>query len=256
MLIAEREGMVMEHFLDTQETIPPGYGFEHFGLEHFIWLGAFAVLLAMNCVAYRRLDSRGREKWRKTVALLIVADEVFKFICLFIGGTFLPKYLPFHLCSINIVLVAIHAWKPSKLLDNFLYLACLPGAVMAMLFCTWAMLPAANFMYWHSFTIHILLVMYPLVQMVAGDIRPDVRQFPKSLLLLCGMAVPVWIFNILFDTNFMFLAYAEPGTPLVWFEEHWGNHLLGFPVLVPAVLLVMAIPARILEKRRMKTETM
>ena len=242
----------MEHFLDTQETIPPGYGFEHFDREHCIWLVVFVILLVINSILYRKLDSSGREKWRKTVAVLVVADEVYKFICLFIGGTFLLKYLPFHLCSINIFLIAIHAWKPSKLLDNFLYLACLPGAVLAMLFCIWTTLPAANFMYWHSFTIHILLVMYPLVQTVGGDIKPDIRWFPKSLLLLCGMAVPVGVFNILFDTNFMFLAYAEPGTPLVWFEEHWGNHLLGFPVLVPVLLLLMAIPARILEKRRMK----
>ena len=243
----------MEHFLDTKETIPPGYGFTHFDTEHLIWLAAFVILLAVNIVLYRKLDESGREKWRKTVAALIVADEVYKMVCLFIGGNFLAEYLPFHLCSINIFLIAIHAWRPNRLLDNFLYLVCLPGAVLPMLFCTWAMLPTANFMYWHSFTVHILLVMYPLVLTAAGDIRPQPRQFPKCLLLLACMAVPVGLFNMAFGTNFMFLSYAEAGTPLVWFEEHWGNHLWGFPVMLPAVLVVMAIPARLLEKRRAKT---
>ena len=92
----------MEHFLDTKETIPPGYGFTHFDAEHLIWLAAFVILLAVNIVLYWKLDEGGRTKWRKTVASLIVADEVYKFICLFIGGNFLAEYLPFHLCSINI----------------------------------------------------------------------------------------------------------------------------------------------------------
>ena len=114
------------------------------------------------------------------------------------------------------------------------------------------MLPTANFMYWHSFTVHILLVMYPLVLTAVGEIRPQPRQFPKCLLLLACLAVPVSLFNWVFGTNFMFLSYAEAGTPLVWFEEHWGNHLLGFLVLLPAALAVMAIPAHLLEKRREK----
>ena len=37
----------MEHFLDTKETIPPGYGFTHFDTEHLIWLAAFVILLAV-----------------------------------------------------------------------------------------------------------------------------------------------------------------------------------------------------------------
>ena len=34
----------MEHFWDTEETIPAGLGFSHFGGVHLAWLGAAAVL--------------------------------------------------------------------------------------------------------------------------------------------------------------------------------------------------------------------
>ena len=45
------------------------------------------------------------------------------------------------------------------------------------------------------------------------------------------MAVPVYFINLALDTNFMFLMRAEPGNPLLIFEDLWGHHLLGVPVL-------------------------
>ena len=70
------------------------------------------------------------------------------------------------------------------------------------------------------------------------------------MLLLAIMAVPIYGINLLCDTNFMFLMYAEEGSPLLWFEGHWGNHLLGYPVLIAAVFGVMSIPCYFMEKRR------
>ena len=240
----------MEYFFDTVETIVPGVGFELYGGQHLSWLGLFLLVTIGNVLLYGKLGEQGKRNWRKTVALLVVFNELFKHVCLVIGGNFMAKYLPLHLCSINVFLIAIHAWRPSKTLDNFLYLVCIPGALAALLFPSWGALPVKNFMYWHSFTIHILLAMYPLVLTVAGDIRPRLQDFFKCLVLLLAMAVPIAVFNILFDTNFMFLMYPEPGNPLIWFEEHWGNHLYGYPILMAAVMAVMAVPARILDRRK------
>ncbi|MBO5114858.1 MAG: hypothetical protein J6C02_01790 [Peptococcaceae bacterium] len=33
--------------------------------------------------------------------------------------------------------------------------------------------------------------------------------------------------------------YPIAGTPLVWFEEHMGNHFWGFPILITAIVAVM-----------------
>ena len=241
---------MMKHFLDTVETIEPGYGFELFSPHHFVWLAIALVTVMVCCRAYRRCGEEQRERFRKAVAVLLVADELFKMIMLLIGGNFMLKYLPLHLCSINIFLIAIHAWKPTRLLGNFLYLVCIPGAIAALLFCTWATLPPLNFMYIHSFTIHILLVLYPVMLTAGGDIRPQAREFWKCILLLMAMAVPIYGVNLLCDTNFMFLMYPEPGNPLLWFEEHWGNHLYGYPILIAAVMAVMYAPTRFLGKER------
>ena len=59
---------------------------------------------------------------------------------------------------------------------------------------------------------------------------------------LAVMAVPIYFVNVLFDTNFMFLMEAEKNNPLYVFEEMWGNHLFGFPVIMAGVLLIMYFP--------------
>lgn len=240
----------MKHFLDTQETIGEGFGFRHFDRQHLGWLAAFVAVTVFFCRRYRKFDERRRRRWRRVTAALLLLNEAFKTVMLLLRGNYRPKYLPLHLCSVNIFLIAAHAWKPFKLLGNFLYLVCIPGALAALLFPIWSSLPVWNFMYLHSFTLHIQLAMYPIVLTAGGDIRPKLRDFPKCLLLLVGMALPISRVNRRLGTNFMFLARPEEGTPLMWFHEKWGNHLLGYPPMIAAVMAVMAVPALLLERFR------
>lgn len=242
----------MKYFLDTTGTIESGVGFSHFGGLHLIWLVLFAVVTVVNGIWYRKLTDSGKERWRKVVAILLLVDEVFKDVMLIVGGRFEPDYLPLHLCSINIILIAVHAWKPSRLLSGYLYTVGIPGALAALLFPSWTSLPLMNFMHLHSFTVHILLALYPIVLGAAGDLRPEVKCLPKYLLLLVGMAIPIYGVNLLLDTNFMFLMSADPGNPLYLFEQMWGNHLYGFPVLIVAVLIVMYVPLVIFRKIKSK----
>ena len=245
--------MNFRYFLDTVETIPEGLGWSLFSGYHFLWLGILVVFTAVLSTLYKKKDPTTRAKWRKAVAIAILLDEVWKMFWLTVGGRYLADYLPLHLCSINIILIAIHAWKPSKTLDNFLYGICIPGALAAMLFSTWTPLPTLNFMHLHSFTIHILLIAYPVMATVGGDIRPDWRQLPKSLLFTLCLAVPVYGVNLALDTNFMFLMYAEEGNPLLLFEQMFGNHLLGIPVLatvfVGAMYLILYVCRRMAAKK-------
>ena len=89
----------MQYFLDTTGTIPDGVGFSHFSLIHFLWLALFVVLTIMNCIWYLKLQDRGRNIWKKTVAALLVLDEIFKDVMLIVGGRFTADYLPLHLCN-------------------------------------------------------------------------------------------------------------------------------------------------------------
>lgn len=241
----------MNFLLETEETIAPGLGFSPFGPCHLLWLAAFLVFTVLCCVVYRRLDVTGRQKMRLVLAAAVVADELLKMAVLLIGGNYMARYLPLHLCSVNIFLIAWHALRPNRTLENFLYTVCMPGAIFPLLTPTWHALPPTSLMHIHSFTVHILLASYPIILLVGKDIRPDPRYLHKCLGLLGGLALVAYGANLLFDTNFMFLMDAPAGTPLMWFEEVCGNHLLGFPVIIALLLVFMYAPwlVRLLKTR-------
>ena len=54
----------------------------------------------------------------------------------------------------------------------------------ALLFPSWATLPFPNLMHLHSFTVHTLLVAYPVMLLLAGELRPSARYIPQCLVLL------------------------------------------------------------------------
>lgn len=238
----------MEFFWYTSDNIPKGLGFSHFDALHLSWLLGGAVLIFVCCLLYRRLNTKGRDRFCKTIAVLLIADELFKVIPMICMGVFRVSYLPFHLCSINLFLIAWHAWRPNRIISAFLYTVCIPGALAALLFPTWTKLPALNFMLIHSFSVHILLLLYPVVLTAGGDIRPRLEMVPKCLALLACLAGVALVLNLIWDTNFMFLMSASKGNPLYFFQQAWGNHLLGFPVLITAIIIVMYTPIEIYHK--------
>lgn len=242
----------MKYWFDTVETIPDGLGFSHYDGLHLAWICGGLLFMLVLGLCYRAAGERRRMFMRRALALAIVADELFKMTMLTIGGRYLPSYLPLHLCSVNILLIAVHAWRPNVTLDNFLYTVGIPGALAAMLFPTWTALPLWNFMHIHSFTVHILLVAYPVMLLIGGDLKPSWRKIPRCIALLAGLAVVALGANLLLDTNFMFLMEAEPGNPLYIFGQLWGDHRLGFAVLIPAILAVMYGPLELVRRVRKK----
>ncbi len=243
----------MKYLLATTGTIEPGLGFAMFDGVHIAWLIAFVLFTLTCCLFYRRLRPQDRKVMRITMAALIGADEGLKMAALLIGGNFSVNYLPLHLCSINLFLIAWHAFRPSRTLDNYLYAICIPAASAALLFPNWTALPAANLMHIHSFTFHMLLACYPVMLLSGGDIRPDARALPGVIALLIILAGIAAAANSLLGTNFMFLSYASRSNPLYWFEANMGSHLWGFIIILPPLLLGMYAPELLRAHRRRKS---
>lgn len=235
----------MEHFLDTERTIGKGLGFSLFGSVHLAWLALTTIVIVFSCLHYRKLNDQDRGRWKKIVAVLLILDEIFKLVLLFVGGNFTKNYLPLHLCNINIMVITFHAWKPNRMVGNFLYAICVPATLAALAFPGWEKLPVLNFMHLHSFTLHILLALYPIVLTVNGEIKPRAKDIPRCLMLLIGLAAVIYCINLALDTNYFYLMKAPKGNPLYWFYKNWGNHRLGFPVLIGAALMLMYVPIEI-----------
>lgn len=235
-------------FFETKNTIPDGYGFKLFGTTHILWLCAFVLLCAVSVIIYKKLSAKHRNIMRIIIASIVLFLELLKDGVAIAAGNFYIGHLPFHLCGISFILISFSIFKRNKTVENFLYYIGIPGAMFALLTPDWTRLPCINFFHMHSFTIHMFLVLYPFVLVASGEVKPDLKSMPKCLLLLLGFAVPALALNVLFDQNFMFLSRTDNISFLVLFEDIFGAHQWAFPILLPIVMLVMALPLLIARK--------
>ena len=236
-------------FFATKDNIPDSLGFRTFDLTHLTWLLAGIALFVVACIFYKRLSESKRRIVLRVLGGYIFLQEMVKNLVVYLQGEFSWGYLPFHLCGINILLIAFDVFKQTKVVRSFLYYFAIPGAALALLFPNWTDVPVWNFFHLHSFTIHILLVLYPLLLVTSGQVDTSLKAALKGVGLLAAMAIPVYGLNLLWGTNFMFLMKPDSGNPLELFEKLLGSHLWGFPILLPVVILVMYLPARIFIKK-------
>ena len=217
----------MNSFFVLDKGLIPDFGFERFGFGHFLWLFAGGSGLVLGCFAYRKALPERRPGLRQLTAGLALALELWR------AG------LPLHLCSLSIYLCFFHALTGRPGLGQFLYAFTLPGAAFALLFPDWAGQPLFGFVTVSSFLLHFLLVLYPLMQVAAGELRPELRRLPGCIGRMLLLALPVYGLNKLWNTNYMFLNLPPAGSPLALFA-FLGNpgYLLGY---LPLALGVWAL---------------
>ncbi len=238
-------------FWDTSSTIAPGNGFSLFSATHLAWLTAAALLFFVAGRWYRTAPESSRQRLRLLIGILLLIDEFLKDASTLATGRFEWAFLPFHLCSINIFVIWAHILRPSDAKSEFLYAICLPGALAALLFPSWAQLPAWNLMCIHSFSVHILLMLYPIL-LLCGGYRPHFSRLRPALFPSLVTVCVVFGINKLLGTNFMFLDNGGSGNPLAWAESALGNpgYLIVLPVLIGLVWLILYLPLMVLRKKR------
>lgn len=217
----------------------PDIGFQRFGFGHFLWLFAVGTWLALGCFAYRKARPEKRPELRLLTAGLALGLELWRAGLLMSRGQYDLGRLPLHLCSMSIYLCFFHALTGQPGLGQFLYAFTLPGAVFALLFPDWAGQPLFSFITVSSFLLHFLLVLYPLMQVAAGEIRPELRRLPGCIGRMLLLALPVYVLNKLWNTNYMFLNLPPEGSPLALFAFLGSpGYLLGY---IPLALGVWAL---------------
>lgn len=241
----------MPDFLKSRFTIEPGKGMDSYSLGHFIWLGLLFFLIFFLGKKYRAADEDKRKKIRIAIASLIMLDEIVKDIIMPITGQWDWSFLPFHLCSISVFVVFIHALTGNRILEEYTYAITLPTASMAMAFPDWTgALPCMNLMCIHSFSIHLLLVLYPCLLLYGGFI-PSAKQLFRLIPIVAFLAFVMYFVNGALGTNFFFVNGGGDGNPLTFLEKYIGGwYRIAFPVIAAICWIPMYLPFRNKAKTR------
>ena len=242
--------------MDFWNVLPHGTGFALWSGPHLAWLAIFAAVTLALCLVYRRCGARGRPAIETAIAAVLGAGEVSRLAVIALQGQMGLGWLPLHYCGLAIFIEMWYAAKGGEVLGDILYATCMPGALMALLFPDWTDYPAFCFLSQNSFVIHILLVGYPIMLVWAGRIRPRPRNIPKCFLFLLACALPMYFFDRWTGTNFMFLNWPSPGSPLEWFASLGRpGYLIGYLPIAAAVWTALYLPWGLAGRRARRRET-
>lgn len=224
------------------QNVPEGY--EHFSQTHVLTLLACAAFGLALFLLFRKSGKRNRWRMIRAIPVIMVCMEAFKELNAFVHGVDMVGYLPLHLCGLGVFVFLLAAYLPRAKAKAFfaevsLFLI-LPGSVAALLFPDWTMLYSPlSYMSINSYVWHTLLCVYPLMLSAEGIPKPSIKHIWYHVVFLAVVVPPVYIFDVKYNCNYMFLTVPVPDTPLEWLASFMGNpgYLAGYAILIFAVIL-------------------
>lgn len=266
----------MEYFWKQYEDLPAGIGYGRFSTEHYLELLVIAFAIALLLHLCLRADEKKQRTVLRAVPLLMIGMELFKDAFLFSGGHFSVGYLPLHLCGLGAFVFLLFAITDRRggsqnkgdgcsggvraehapaarnpaFWAEIAFCLILPGSIAALIYPDWAHLyPVWNFMNLYGLTWHALLVFYPLLLYFRGDAKPTIRHLHWNVLFLCCVVPPVFLFDKVFNCNYMFINWPPKGTPLEALAAWMGvpGYLVGYAIAVLVILLLFYLAVGILQ---------
>ncbi len=245
----------MEYFWRQQDDIPAGMGYPLFGIAHLLSVAITVLLVICLIFLIRRQEDKRQRRFLKVLPLVMLGMEVIKDSFLVSVHRFGIGYLPLHICSIGIFVFLLREWLPWRwardVFGEIAYIIIMPASIAALIFADWTVYyPVLNFMNIYSYIWHGLLVLYPILLKVRGDISPSIRHIHFCLLFLCVVVPPVYAFDKHFGCNYFFVNWPVANSPLSWMASFMGNpgYLIGYAALTLAVILLMYLGIELRKK--------
>lgn len=231
----------------TSDTVKQLYGDTYkawnlFGPIHLFWLTISVILVFISLKYFPKLNKERKRKILILLTILMIIDELFKDIPSLLTNQFVFENLPFHLCSVNIFICLFNTIKENKYTKLILTTLCIPAALCALIMPTWTRLPLFNFMHIHSETVHIMLLIYPVL-ILADGYKPDFKDFKVIIAYIISLAILDKTINHFLGTNFLFLTHNENNPALMLLESITGPFynlgIIIFLILMSAVMIYL-----------------
>ena len=224
-----------------------------FTTNHFIWLGACAVCIAVGLILAHKF-SLSRKAAAYIMAAVCIVSECGKMASDMIesdfGGYVLnPKSLPFHLCSLMIFVVFYIAFakdgKLKQILLDFLVPIGILGGICAMLIPTNGV-DFADFDAYQCFVYHASLVWYALYSLTARHAHLGIREYGRNIAILCGLVLmDLYVNSVLsvYGTNFMYLVRPPmDNLPILNLENGWFAYFASLLALGIVLVTLVHLP--------------
>ena len=115
------------------------------------------------------------------------------------------------------------AMTKSRLLMEYCYAMGLAPALLALITPDVYFNPAISFIYIQTIIVHGIICIIPVFMIAAMGFKPNIKNLPKVIIMLIGMAVAIIPVNHFTDGNYFFLRYPAPGSIMEVFADFFGK---------------------------------
>ena len=242
-----------------------------FGSWHLILIAISAVLIVILFFLSKKLNITSLAKVLLIVGIISEIIKIFYFIVANedVYGGVLPKTdLPFHLCSIQILLILIvNISKNEKLtrsILSFMMPSCLFGGIAAILIAT-ASARSTWIITIQYFLYHIAITVFALRLLTDKEMNWKVKDlFSCFKILLVMMFFAIYINSMLYDgvsnINFMYVVGPpQEGLPYLNKDKGWLVYIIRYAALILLCVsltyikpIIKAIKQKIQDKKSIK----
>lgn len=215
-----------------------------FGTKHIIILIISLLLIVGLSILSRKISFN---KVCKSLFYVGIVSEIVKIFTYIIineekFGGYLPKTdLPFHLCSIQIIFIAIVNITKSENLKrfilSFMFPSCLIGGAAALLIATDSSLNVwpITFQY---YIFHIAIIVFSIRMIRSKEVKFEIKDYFNCLkFLLIIMFFAIYINSMLYDgeSNINFMYVVKPpkdNLPYLNDNNGWLSYVLRYMLLI------------------------
>lgn len=241
--------------------------YEHFDPEHIGMVLTIATCITLVLLFGRKLSEKHANRLLMALSVTLFCAEAIQDILAYREGFPITSFLPIHLCNLGIfvnLLASFTRGKVSGFFSEISLVLIMPGAIGAILFPDWNYRPFWDWLNLTIFFTHFLLTLIPLLFLVRKRTHVKLSHFWYSLLFMLVVVPPIYLYDIKFQDNYMFLRRPVAGSPLEWvYNLSDGKHyILGLFFLLVGVLafeyaLILGLRALVkyLRSRRKSTSS-
>ncbi len=216
-----------------------------FGEKHIIILGICLAAIILLSILSRKVKLAAV---CKILLVIGIISEIVKIVYYITAneethGGILPKTdLPFHLCSIQILLITIVNVVPNEKIKRFIFSfmmpSCLFGGIAALLIPTTSSLNGGIAITLQYFGYHVAIIVFAIKLMFSAEFKRTVKDYFNCLkFLLVMMFFAVYINSILYDgvsnINYMYVASPpQEGLPFLNENHGWLVYIAHYACLV------------------------
>lgn len=208
------------------------------------------TLLAITIIGVAILSIKTKEKnqkqVRKTIQIITIAIwilEIIKIIFnLAIGNKKnVNNYIPLYFCSMNLyagILSGFCKGKLKHLGDVFIATGGLIAGIVFILFpnTSLTIYPAFHYISIQSFVYHGAMIYLGILLNITGYVKIEVKDIIYYAGFVLAIEIIALCFNLIFDSNLMFISKDYPGTPIHLLYKLTGALFTPFVIIAQATI--------------------